>query len=482
MLEEYYSPATLPTMPASLKPAPHAVYAPALLQHAHIRPPPPATYSLPSRRRTPRVLRAPAAVYGSTLAVMGGLSCKQPSRSSKPPRAAPYPSTTSPFAAPGGALVVDLNSEGWEDKVVAFPPPGLGPRPAHRRQAMSDRTQPLPKEGGRANARTKNNREILLARLRGWLPSVSVDGRVFTLEELLSSDVPVETVDLILNGFARACYRNYGSQGDVREVLNGLWNRRAALRRTMTSAWGVISSWGEREPGKARTALPPLVFRSMVTLASVWGWGEVLTWLLTSWDTAARALEPLAVIRRGTFLPSDLHYTSNYAFLALNAPKRRWLSARKETLKVRDRAVIAWLEARMKGRSPDTPLVNLTPAVLRRCFAELCAVLHIPNNDIDGVVLGSLRGGSATNYFALTEDPVWVAWVTRHRVNAGPFERYVQELEATQFLALLPQPTREAIGFLASFAPWALEAVTRLQEDGVPEKNWPRLLLGFVFS
>ena len=58
----------------------------------------------------------------------------------------------------------------------------------------------------------------------------------------------------------------------------------------------------------------------------------------------------------------------------------------------------------------------------------------------------------------------------------------MQELEATQFLALLPQPTREAIGFLASFAPWALEAVTRLQEDGVPEKNWPRLLLGFVFS
>ena len=115
--------------------------------------------------------------------------------------------------------------------------------------------------------------------------------------------------------------------------------------------------------------------------------------------------------------------------------------------------------------------------LLERRWGALCRNVGVEPKQLEGVVASGIRGGAATWYFEETEDPVYPAYITRHNLSSGSFEKYVQELASHQFLATMTPRAKARTVALATHTAWVMQGCLAAVRAGTPERRWGDYIL-----
>ena len=152
-------------------------------------------------------------------------------------------------------------------------------------------------------------------------------------------------------------------------------------------------------------------------------------------------------------------------------PKSRFRTARQQLARCDEVWVIQLLEQLYGSTAPGERLWPGSASAFRRRWAALGAVLGLSTEAGNDMSLGSLRGGGAWHFYALTEDLSRL----QHRGRWARLETlqiYVQEVAPTEYMMKLKPATKLRIQSLASQLPAVLQAATELLDAHVPLSRW----------
>lgn len=110
-------------------------------------------------------------------------------------------------------------------------------------------------------------------------------------------------------------------------------------------------------------------------------------------------------------------------------------------------------------------------ASFRRRWDAVGAALGVATTTRRGVTPASLRGGAATQFYALTEDLVRLQHRARWQ-RLGTLQIYVQEVSPVEYLVDLPESTRGKLREAASAQPAMVAGALGLLRDQVPYSAW----------
>ena len=149
----------------------------------------------------------------------------------------------------------------------------------------------------------------------------------------------------------------------------------------------------------------------------------------------------------------------------------RWLTARKEFVRIDDPAIVGFAEAMIACRHPDGKVWNGTPSEFRKRHDRLVGHFGIPAKDGLGLTPAFHRGGSATHFFSEEEDIHWVRWRGRWQSQRA-LEIYVQEVPCLTVLQTMTVEQRNRIRLFARAASSLLkEAVANLVHFARPPRQ-----------
>ena len=132
-------------------------------------------------------------------------------------------------------------------------------------------------------------------------------------------------------------------------------------------------------------------------------------------------------------------------FLRIRAPKMRWLSARREFVRLDDLSFMTFVES-VLPHLPDGPIWPWRPVDFRHRFDALFRELRIK-----GLTPASLRAGGATHLFTTTQNMEIVRWKGRWQ-SLRTVEHYVQEINCIAVLQDMPPASRDRLGAFGAHA------------------------------
>ena len=275
-------------------------------------------------------------------------------------------------------------------------------------------------------------------RFRAWcLRSL----RVSTFEQLI---VCPQTLVELLEAFGRDLFAEGASLYLYRHLLTAVQRWQPDFRPFMGRAWQLVVRWESLEPVRHRTPLPLVLFRAMVSIASLWGWRRFLGIMLLSYFGICRPGEPLGATRFDLLLPRDLVYEQpDVCFLCIRRPK-----SRRRGLGVA--SVVATLDSVFSGLQAGEPLYAGSPSSFRRRWDAILAALGVPKTL--GLTPASMRSGGAITAYRADEDIVKILWRMRLK-SLQTFSHYLQEVGALSVFGELPFDSRLRIERAAELYP-----------------------------
>ena len=283
-------------------------------------------------------------------------------------------------------------------------------------------------------------------RFRAWcLRSL----RVSTFEQLI---VCPQTLVELLEAFGRDLFAEGASLYLYRHLLTAVQRWQPDFRPFMSRAWQLVVRWESLDPVRHRTPLPLVLFRAMVSIASLWGWRRFLGIMLLSYFGICRPGEPLGATRFDLLLPRDLVYEQpDVCFLCIRRPKsrRRGLGVVQHA-KVTSASVVAALDSVFSGLQAGEPLYAGSPSSFRRRWDAILAALGVPKTL--GLTPASMRSGGAITAYRADEDIVKIFWSMRLK-SLQTFSHYLQEVGALSVFGELPFDSRLRIERAAELYP-----------------------------
>ena len=236
---------------------------------------------------------------------------------------------------------------------------------------------------------------------------------------------------------------------DASEMLNAVTEQVKSWRGSLQEPWCAVRLWKELTPASNHAPAPAVAVRAAMTLALQWGWILECLGLGLMFLGMLRPAEWFNLDVRDILTQATLLADSPVLFLRIRAPKMRWLSARREFVRVDDMCFTAFVEALLPFLAPG-PLWPLRPLDFRRRLDALFRELRVP-----GLTPASLRAGGATHLFMTTQDMEAVRWKGRWQ-SLRTVEHYVQEIHCISVLQNMSPTLRDRLAAFAAAAAGSL--------------------------
>ena len=232
-------------------------------------------------------------------------------------------------------------------------------------------------------------------------------------------------------------------------MLNAVTEQVKSWRGSLQEPWCAVRLWKELTPASNHAPAPAVAVRAAMTLALQWGWILECLGLGLMFLGMLRPAEWFNLDVRDILTQATLLADSPVLFLRIRAPKMRWLSARREFVRVDDMCFTAFVEALLPFLAPG-PLWPLRPLDFRRRLDALFRELRVP-----GLTPASLRAGGATHLFMTTQDMEPVRWKGRWQ-SLRTVEHYVQEIHCISVLQNMSPTLRDRLAAFAAAAAGSL--------------------------
>ena len=334
----------------------------------------------------------------------------------------------------------------------------LQPRDASDLARQKLRSSELP-AGRPVQARTRSNRDSLVAAFSQWL--VEVAG--FSLETLLSKR-PFDPEELC--GWITSYGRDlYGSRPywHFAETVNAVTALKPAFRRQAQGAWDLAFMW--------LSVWTPHSNAGCCASFDSYRWIKEAGCFALAFGALLRGGEVCKARRRDLVFPSDALWTQNFILLRIEEPKTRSRAAKHQAAKLEPRDLVSVVKLAFEGLRRQSALWPFSQQTLRK---RLYAVLERLGLDKSfgrekALDLGSFRPGGATFLLQTCEDSELVRRRGRW-VSPKVMEIYLQEIAASTFLGDLPPHVREKVQAAASAFTDTLEKAKVLSAAGVPAR------------
>lgn len=319
---------------------------------------------------------------------------------------------------------------------------------------------------------TRDRRGKLLSDFDAWLG----EHLRVTLECLLDTlPLDCDAIAEALVAYGKDMYNSGKSYGRYSETINAVVARKPTLRRQIGQAWDLAFNWVVDEPHDHHTAMPLSIMLAAVSLALLWGWGREAGLIALMWAGVLRVGEAISAKRRDLILPQDAAPGTWFVLLRIHAPKTRGRAARHQSAKIEPEDIVCLLSAIFSRLPADQPLWPFAPALLRRRFGVILAMLGLDRNGGSQLfTLASLRPGGATHWLQITEDAEFVRRKGRW-LSTRVLEIYLQETAFATYQQHLTEKTRNRIQHLCNEFPRILSRVIFFKDNYIPEAAWHRL-------
>ena len=336
------------------------------------------------------------------------------------------------------------------------------------------RLRPSPLQTGRpVQSRTWSTRVGLSAAFSQWLEEVAD----CTLD-VLPQKKPFDPEELCswLTAYGRDLYNSGRPYWHYAEKVNAVTAARHAFRKQAQGACDSAFSWLAEEPYGHRTAMPLPVLLSILTTCLYWGWIREAGCFALAWGALLRGGEVCKARHRDLVFPSDALGMQTFVLLRISEPKTRSRAARHQAAKLEPLDLVQVAQLDFERLPRDAPPWPMSQQSLRKRFVSVLTCLGIDKaaGREKALDLGSLRPGGATFLLQRTEDSELVRrrgrWVS-HRV----MEIYLQEVQASTYIADLPSEARRRVQGAASVFESTFRKVLAWHSAGIPATSWPYL-------
>ena len=346
--------------------------------------------------------------------------------------------------------------------------PGDATRAAQRFQ------RPQIQEGRPVLEVTATHRRQYYANFLSWCQSEGID-----LDMLLETYYwHVDEINTILTKYGRAIYSAGWPYLHYAETINGISQKKPALRRQLQGAWDFAYGWLREEPPSHHRAMPWQVLLALLTTALSWGWLKMAGMMALSWGALLRVGEFCAALRSDLLLPEDTRFTNSFCLIILREPKTRFSAARHQSAKLDIGDLLEVVSMAFRDVPRHSKLWPYSSQTLRNRFRQLLTAVGLPTVSMAGeraLDPGSLRPGGATWLLQQYESGELVQRRGRW-MNYKVMSIYIQEVGAYQYLAALEETQRRKILDLATLFPSVLKEITCFSRANIPETVWWKLL------
>ena len=232
---------------------------------------------------------------------------------------------------------------------------------------------------------------------------------------------------------------------DASELLNAIAEHVRSWRGSLHEPWSAVRLWKELTPASNHAPAPVMAVRAAMSLALQWGWLLECLGIGLMFLGMLRPAEWFNLDVRDVLTHSSLMADFPVLFLRIRAPKMRWLSARREFVRVDDLLFMSFVES-VLSHLPGGPIWPWRPVDFRHRFDALFRELRIK-----GLTPASLRAGGATHLFTTTQNMEIVRWKGRWQ-SLRTVEHYVQEINCIAVLQDMPPASRDRLGAFGAHA------------------------------
>ena len=257
----------------------------------------------------------------------------------------------------------------------------------------------------------------------------------------------MDEINLVLTKYGRLLYAAGKPYTVYAETINMLTSKKPVLRRQLQEAWDLAFSWVQAEPSAHHVAMPWQALLSLLSVALMWGWTDVVGCIALGWGALLRAGEILGAKRRDLVLPRGVDETIAYALLAIHEPKTSHTGPRHQAAKLDAPDLLQVVDLAFGDKLEGSRLWEMSGQTLRLRFKELLRELQLPLEkfgDMKPLDLGSLRAGGATRHLQVTKDSEYCRRKGRW-INMKTMEIYVQETTAILYLKRIPGEARSKV-------------------------------------
>ena len=282
-------------------------------------------------------------------------------------------------------------------------------------------------------------------------------GETFSMEAQEQMFRCPSLVVLVLQRYGVELYSSGRAIYEYRHLLVMAQQRMPLLRPAITAAWQLLTKWENLQPLVHRLPLPEILYKAMVSIASMWGWHRWCATLVLVYEGIGRIGEALRACRRDLVLPSDnLDSEHQVAYLKISHPKtRRRGRGKVQHLRIDNFVAVEFLEKHFADIHPACRLFPLSASAFRTRWEKLLDALQVPMGDRP--TPASVRGGGAILAYRRGETISNIMWKMRI-VHQPTLEAYLQETVADSLLARLPDHCRNRIRTAARFFSYTLQS------------------------
>ena len=292
---------------------------------------------------------------------------------------------------------------------------------------------------------------------RVWLSFEKWMNQTFSPEAVEQMFRSPGLVTLVLQKYGRVLYAEGHAIYEFRHLLVLAQQKMPLIKPSISAAWQLLTKWESLQPLVHRLPLPEILYKAMVSVASMWGWRRWCATLVMVYEGIGRVGEAMRALRRDLVLPSDNFDTEHLvAYMKVTQPKtRRRGRGKVQHLRIENEAAVAYLEQVFARLHPACKLYPLSAAAFRSRWDKVLDALSVPRSDRPTPT--AVRGGGAILAYRRGEPIGNIMW--RMRIShQATLEAYLQETVADSLLVRWSDQCRDRIRTAAVFFPYSLQS------------------------
>eukprot|EP00434_Breviolum_minutum_P008186 symbB.v1.2.007217.t1/scaffold441.1/size205278/4 len=240
-------------------------------------------------------------------------------------------------------------------------------------------------------------------------------------------------VTLVLQKYGMVLYSEGHAIYEFRHLLVLAQQKMPLIKPSISAAWQLLTKWESLQPLVHRLPLPEVLYKAMISVASMWNWKRWCATLVMVYEGIGRIGEAMRALRRDLALPSD-NFVSDHlvAYMKVSQPKtRRRGRGKVQHLRIENEAAVLYMEKIFADLHPSCKLYPLSAAAFRSRWDKVLDALGVPRTDRP--TPSSVRGGGAILAYRRGEAIGNIMWKMRISHQAT-LEAYLQETALWQFL------------------------------------------------
>ena len=198
-------------------------------------------------------------------------------------------------------------------------------------------------------------------------------------------------VTLVLQKYGMVLYAEGHAIYEFRHLLVLAQQKMPLIKPSISAAWQLLTKWESLQPLVHRLPLREVLYKAMISVASMWNWRRWCATLVMVYEDIGRIGEAMRALRRDLVLPSD-NFVSDHmvAYMKVSQPKtRRRGRGKVQHLRIENEAAVLYLEKVFAGLHPSCKLYPLSGPE----WDKILDALGVPRTDRP--TPSSVRGGGA---------------------------------------------------------------------------------------